>query len=183
MIFTQIELFDDEDDKKKFINVYEKYRRTMCNIAFAIIKNKDLAEDIVHDAFIKFALSLHKLRNLPENELKAYLTVITRNCAISLINKLNREKKCDIEFENIFISQTDSVETNYEDKESENNLIEIINNKLATALADVLMLKVKFGLKNKMIAKVLGIKPNTVAQRLRRARKEIAEILKNEEVK
>ena len=45
------------------------------------------------------------------------------------------------------------------------------------------MLKVKFGLKNKMIAKVLGIKPNTVAQRLRRARKEIAEILKNEEVR
>lgn len=183
MIFVCAEMFDDENDRERFITMYEKYCSTMCNIAFGIVKGKNLAEDIVHDAFIKLAFSMHRLKHLTENEMKAYLMVITRNCALTLINKLKREQKCDIEIENIAFSQTDLVEARFEDKSSAKNIMDLIKNKLSNSLADVLLLKIKFGLSNKMIAKVLDIRPNTVAQRLRRARKEIAEILKSEEDK
>ena len=46
-------MIDAEEDKQKFVILYETYRHLMMKVALNVLKDTFLAEDAVHEAFIK----------------------------------------------------------------------------------------------------------------------------------
>ena len=67
--------------------IYEKYRLYLLKVAAALLHDVSVAEDIVHDVFIRFAQSAETLKI--KGSLKAYL----RTCVVNRIrNKIRGER-------------------------------------------------------------------------------------------
>lgn len=75
-------------DKSAYEELYQKYSFLVYKIAFSILKNKENAEDIMQNVFIKISnLSEEKF---PTNYEASWLYSVTKNEAISYIRK-NKE--------------------------------------------------------------------------------------------
>lgn len=48
-------IIDSPEEKRVFVVIYEKYRYLMMKVAYDVLKDNFLAEDAVHEAFIKIA--------------------------------------------------------------------------------------------------------------------------------
>lgn len=56
MLLFYLSLLDTEEEKTKFERLYYEYRAVMKYKALEILKDEYLAEDAVHEAFIKLSL-------------------------------------------------------------------------------------------------------------------------------
>ncbi|MDE6540225.1 MAG: sigma-70 family RNA polymerase sigma factor, partial [Ruminococcus sp.] len=61
----------EASDKIKAI--YELYEQPMYRIAFAVLKNPELAEDAVSDAFVRIIERLKKIKAPESDKTKAYI--------------------------------------------------------------------------------------------------------------
>lgn len=79
------EIFDKmrKDDKKSYEELYKKYYKLVYNIAFSILKNKENAEDISQNVFIK--IGNLKKEKLP-NSYEICLQMKRINCLITAKN-------------------------------------------------------------------------------------------------
>ena len=79
--------YHKKDMNDAFNLIYDKYRYLVYYVAFNILKNEDVAKEIVNDAFIK----LYEKRSITmtENKIKYFLLVTAKNLSI---NKLNQAK-------------------------------------------------------------------------------------------
>lgn len=74
-----------EEDTRAFAQLYLAYMHRLMQFANSIIKNKELAEEIISDVFIRLwqnRKSLHKIGNL-----RLYLYVSTRNTALNYLSR------------------------------------------------------------------------------------------------
>lgn len=160
MLPFYLSFIDDEQDRDLFISVYEKYRASMVRFAQSYTGRADLAEDIVHDAFLKLAKSIHRWKKLEGAEQKAYVLVAVRNQAITTIKKLHKVPESYI--------PADTFYSDYIEAAGQGGLLQTAAKLLPDSLVDVLILKYWYGYKNKEIGKMLNIKPNAVSQRVSR---------------
>lgn len=84
------ELSSNEDKIRKIEHMYRRKENMMYHIAFMILKNKQDAEDAVHDAFISV---IEKVNIIPckAGEIDAYLTKCVKNRALTMLKQ--RQKK------------------------------------------------------------------------------------------
>ena len=54
-------MIDSAADKRKFVVIYETYRCFMMKIAFDVLKDDHMAEDAVHEAFVKVAENMDQI--------------------------------------------------------------------------------------------------------------------------
>lgn len=166
MLILYMSLIDSDESKDKFESLYLKYRKHMKHIAMKILGEEYLAEDAVHNAFIKIISNLHKFNKIDCQETRNLIVIIIRSVSIDMYRKRNRE------FENTDILDKEiSIETDFSIIEVDNILKEI--DALPDIYKDILLLKVEYGYKDREIAKLLGIKVDTVSKRLERARKQL----------
>ena len=166
MLTFYLNLIDSEDKKDKFESLYLKYRKHMKYIAIKILGDEQLAEDAVHNAFLKILNHLNKFQNIDCQETRNLIVIIIRSVSIDMYRKRKRE------FENTDILQNDiSVEIDFSMIEVADILNEI--DVLPDIYKDILLLKVEYGYKDREIAKLLGLKIDTVSKRLERARKQL----------
>ena len=166
MLTFYLNLIDSEDKKDKFESLYLKYRKHMKYIAIKILGDEQLAEDAVHNAFLKILNHLNKFQNIDCQETRNLIVIIIRSVSIDMYRKRKKE------FENTDILDKElSVETDFSMIEVDNILKEI--DVLPDIYKDILLLKVEYGYKDREIAKLLGIKVDTVSKRLERARKQL----------
>lgn len=163
-------LIDNPSDEDFFIKIYNKHRSGMVKYATSIIKDETLAEDIVHNTFLKLAKTIYKWKNLDKDSQKAYIFVSVKNQTLTTINKLNKEQK--------YYNFDDNKKYSYKDEiqkvENLSDLGEIYSvaiEVLSDILVEVLILKYDLGYKNKEIAKLLNVSANIVAQRLSQMKK------------
>ena len=157
-------IFCEESDK--FESLYLKYRKHMKYIALKILNDDQLAEDAVHNAFLKIFNHINEFVDLECQRTKNLIVIITRSVSIDMYRKRNRE------FENTDILDKElSVETDFSIIDVNYILKEI--DVLPEIYKDILLLKVEYGYKDREIAKLLGIKVDTVSKRLERARKQL----------
>ena len=57
-------LIDNEDDKIKFEDIYNKYKKMMFWIAILILKDERDIEEVVQDSFIKIIRNLDKIEKI-----------------------------------------------------------------------------------------------------------------------
>lgn len=166
MLLLYLSTIDSDESKDKFESLYLKYRKHMKHIALKILGDEHLAEDAVHNAFVKIISNLEKFNKIDCQETRNLIVIIIRSVSIDMYRKRNRE------FENTDILDKEiPIETDFSIIEVDNILKEI--DVLPDIYKDILLLKVEYGYKDREIAKLLGLKIDTVSKRLERARKQL----------
>ncbi len=82
-----LNILDTEEEKDKFVRVYESYRYMMWYSANEILKDKDLAEDAVQEAFLALTRHLDKVDEDNTGRTKKFLRTIVKINAIDIIRK------------------------------------------------------------------------------------------------
>lgn len=169
-------LIDDEIDKLKFEQVYNKYKQIMFYAANNILEDEYLAEDAVHSAFIRIAKNIDKIKINSEYETKKFVVVITKNIAIDIYRKSKKENIIHIE----------NIEENIEDLSKDEDVLSdeilLAIDKLNINYKTVMSLKYSQGYSDREIAQIVGITEENVRKRLSRARIKLKDILTIEEV-
>ncbi len=164
MLFLYMSMIDSDDERDKFEQLYLKYRKLMKYIALSILGDEQLAEDAVHNAFLKIINHLDKFSDINCQETKNLIVIIIRSVSIDMYRKRNREfDKTDI------LDKELSAETDFSAVQTEDILKEI--EALPEIYRDILLLKIEYDYTDRKIAKILGIKADTASKRLERARK------------
>ena len=81
--------------KDAFCRIYEKYRDDLLRIAAGLLKQTNIAEDIVQDVFTDFVRLSGKFRLT--GSLKGYLAVCIANKARNVIRSQNRQKTINLD--------------------------------------------------------------------------------------
>ncbi len=143
---------------------FNKYSDMVYRLAFARVKNKYDADDILQDVFLRFIKYKQKVNN--EEHAKALLIKITINCSKSLLSS-SWFKRTEPLSENLGASD-DSLET----------LDAVL--RLPQKYRTVIHLHYYCGYSIDEIAKILSAKPSTVKSQLYRAREKLKPMLKGE---
>jgi len=175
MIGIFLTLIDTEEDKQKFILLYEEYRKLMFYVANKILNNTQLSEDAVQEAFLRIAKNFHKIGEVSCPQTKAFVVIITRNIAINFFNK--EHKQLDI---------TETVSKNVQDFSED--AFEAVSYKLLTECIlklpekyrDILYLNHIYSYSFVEISNLLAITVETAKKRAQRARKMLKEIIEKE---
>lgn len=80
-----LQMIESEEDKSKFLAIYNQYRYLMFSVANKILENQYDAEDAVHQAFVSIIDNLNKIGNVDCPETKSYIVIITEHKAIDII--------------------------------------------------------------------------------------------------
>ena len=148
------EIFDKmrKDDKKSYEELYKKYYKLVYNIAFSILKNKENAEDISQNVFIK--IGNLKKEKLPNSYEASWLYTVTKNECISLFRKTKETLTIeDIKNENLEDEIEGIIQKNSYEKLMEN---------LEKIEKQIIFLKVEAGYSFKEIARLLKMPIGTV---------------------
>ncbi len=162
-------MIDTEENKRKFEILYNQYKHLMLKVAYDVLKDTHLAEDAVHEAFIKLAKNMSKVGEVSARETKRYLITIIKNTSINIYNK----RKSQLQHE-IYVDELGESETplTYMDSDIDRGFFEILNN-LPIKYRDVFILKYANRLDNDEIAKLLNITEGNVRQRIARGKEMI----------
>lgn len=171
MIFLM--MIETEEDKRKFVVLYEKYRYLMFKVAMDILGDTFGAEDAVHDAFCKVAKNMECIKEVDTIATKRFLVTVTKSATIDIYRKRSKQMKREI-----FVDELadDEEPLTYMETDIDNCVLDILKN-LPIKYRDVFLLKYSSRLENKEIGKVLGIPEGTVRQRIARGKVLIQEAL------
>lgn len=172
MLMIYLSMLEDDSDKALFSKIYKTYEKKMYKTAFAILHEKQKAEDAVHDSFIKIIRHFEKCRAIRRNELDGWIVIIVKNTALDYIKKDKRLLDTD-EFWDIASRNNTESESGYR------RLVEIIRS-MPDSTRSLLELKYVLEWSNTEIARHFGINENAVAARLFRARKNLLKKLEEE---
>lgn len=165
-------ILDEEAERSEFETLYEKYRQTMFYAANKILRDEHLAEDAVHNAFMKTAQHFEKISGQSCHSQKAFLVITVEHIAIDFYRKRKRENWTSWE-------DWEGYETDTYSAENESSLTKAIL-KLPPAYNTVLQLKYIYGYSDAEIASYLELTTDNVRQRISRAKKKLREILEKE---
>lgn len=152
-----------EKDVEKFVR---KYADMVYRVAYTMLKNKDDAEDIFQDVFIK--LYTENVKFLSEEHQKAWIIRVTKNKCLDFFKRSCNKNKSELD-ENI---QKEEIEDNSE------VLNEVM--KLPDKYRIVIYLFYYEGYKISEISSMLEINESTLKSRLVKARELLKEKLKEE---
>ena len=84
MLPIYLSMLDGDDEKSKFESLYLTYRKLMFHVANGILNDEGLAEDAVHQAFLKILENFDKVGEISCHKTRSYVVIcfITRIHAI-----------------------------------------------------------------------------------------------------
>lgn len=140
-------------EKEAIEDLYHKYQSLVINISFSIVKDKNIAEEVSQNVFLKIMqLSLEKLPS--QNEL-SWLYTVVKNCSIEYLRKQSN----DLDINSIYnLEDQENEITKTIDKDSFNRLMDCLNDKEK----EIVSLKVIANLSFREIGMVLNIPIGTV---------------------
>lgn len=179
MLNFYLSLLDTEEEKSKMEELYHTYKGLMLKVAFDILKDYDLANDALHNSFLKIVHHLNKLDQVSCHKTKAYMVIVIENVSKTMYNK--RKKQESFSFDELAYEVQD--ENNLEEDVSNELTVQYVYEKiklLPNIYKEILTLKYVNDLSDKEIAKVLQISNSAVRKRFERARIKLTELLKKE---
>jgi len=147
-------------DVLAFDTIYQKYCRRLFGFVLKYVKQKDDAEEIVQEVFVKIWESRHKIDVF--SSFDSFLFTIAYNSTISLLRKRVTEKKY-VDFlisqQQEYIVNDSSVEIQFNEL---NDKVQLLLNELTPRQKEIFQLSRVEGLTHEEIAKKLNISANTV---------------------
>ncbi len=148
-----------EGDEECFKNVYDEFHRPLYGIAFKYLKSKDLAEDAVHDVFVK--LWNHRKELDKTGSLKGFLFTSIKNHVLNMI----RDRKRDVKKNQSYASLRKVKKNSTKAKITLKNYQQVFKKgleKLPEGKRKIFSMKMNQDVSNKDIAQKLDISVNTV---------------------
>ncbi len=178
-----------ESKSRKVEILYDKYKNLMYKEAYRILADAGLAEDAIHQSFIKIIRNLDKIDLKDESRTRNFLVIICRNTAIDIYKKrlyLNNNSdsinyEIDDEVDDNMINYVEPSKIVI-DRETVNKVAEAIEN-LPEIYRDVILLEKLYGYTKEEIADLLGVNYETIKKRSIRARKILLKALETEGLK
>ena len=182
-----LQLLETEEELQKFTQLYETYRKLMHWTAEKILHDEHLAEDAVHEAFLRIIQNFHQIREIPCPKTRSFVVIIVRNVALNMQKKRTWEEKET--FREILPEEStdfredalrhaiDEIAYGFDE-----TIDEIYRNEIMAAVLsmpdvskEILLLYGYVGYSVRDIAKYLKITEATAYKRLQRARNALAE--------
>ncbi len=176
MIALYLSFVENENDKGKFEEIYIRYKSLMLSRAYEILRDRELSEDAVHNAFIRILKNLEKLDEADSNRTKGFVMIVLENVAKTMY--VNSRKHNIIE-----LNENISVDTNVEIDTEEKLTAEFIAQKIAQLpdnYREIITLKYLHGFNDKEIASVLNISQTSARKRLQRSREKLKKLVGGE---
>ena len=161
-------------DATAFDEVYESYHRRVYAFVARMVRRQDVAEDMLQETWLRLAAHAPRLRD--DTELGAWLFTVARN----LCRSYHRWRVLDSERLGEFSLRRDQTGTTPYDRAAANQLelhLEQALAKLSPKYREVVLLVTIERMTPTEAASILGVKPDTLRQRLARARAMIAKSL------
>jgi RNA polymerase sigma-70 factor (ECF subfamily) len=163
-----------EGDEEAFGVLVKKYKTKVFNLAYSLTRDRDAADDLAQESFIKayFALPRFKLKS----EFGTWLYRIAINTVKDYLRKKGRIKKITFakEIEHLVIQEDEMERKEKKQREEQNRrLVHQTIKTLPEKYQLILSLRDIQGFSYGEIADILNISPGTVDSRLHRARKNL----------
>lgn len=175
----------DEENREFVGQLYEKHKKKIYEIAYAILKNRHDAEEIVDEVMINVIDNVEKFVQSDGNETLAQLVIYSRNAAINLYKVKKRRSANEIPF-TYLNEEGDNEDIEIEDdapgmddvllSKENSEIVARYVKQLTLEQQDAIMLVYTLGYSNVEAANVLGISSNAVGMRLFKAKKKLLEL-------
>lgn len=180
MLAFYISLLETEEQRDKFEYIYSRHQRFMYYVAYNMVHDSFMSEDIVHETFLRLIRIIDRVRTENEKELQAFLKILTQHQAIDALRKCGRYQSADdASLNNYQSSCSYNPEAIAVDKIIFEEIFGRIKN-MDERYKTPLLLKVQ-GYKIDEIADFIEISPQNVKVRLHRARKMLLSDLSDHE--
>ncbi|TWG41893.1 LOW QUALITY PROTEIN: RNA polymerase sigma-70 factor (ECF subfamily) [Bacillus sp. AK8] len=167
-----IEAFEIEDKEDLIDEIMNKYGQEVLQLVYSYVNNKEVAEDLTQDIFVKCYKSLHTYKG--NSNLKTWLWRIANQCKDYLKSWYNKKVIVTEDDFTYMESQKESVEQtviqNAEDRELASAVMS-----LPIKYREVIYLFYYEELSIKEIATVIEVKENTIKTRLKKAKELLKE--------
>ncbi|MFA9375459.1 MAG: RNA polymerase sigma factor [Lachnotalea sp.] len=181
MMQIYLSMIETEEEKGKFVQLYEKYQYFMWYVANQTLQDKYLAEDAVQESFLALTRHLDKIEGINSTKTKNFIATIVKSKAIDIIRKKNGMDTQEYADEILGEAQEDLLEEMIQ-KEQHKHIVNAIY-QLDSLYRVVFEYKYLHELSDKEIANLIGVTPKVVNVRLFRGKKKLREILTKEGVK
>jgi len=146
--------------------LYERYHSSMVALAYSMLADKDMAEDTAQEAFVIACRDLLNLKR--RDKFGAWLAGICRNVARGVLREKGKTIASDLW----------NTTENQDSQEHHRDTIRRAVWKLSSAERELIVLRYYDGFSQSQISKVLDISSSAVNGRLVRAKRKIAQYLK-----
>ena len=161
---------ESEDDKRKFVAVYEQYHEKMEKIALHILGSQHDAEDAVQNAFLQIIRHFEKIYEIPCGELPFWIISIVKNEALMILRKKRNV---------VPLEDWDSFEQSADSAAGYMELVELFR-QLPETYRAVLEMKLLIGYTDREIAPKLGLSETAVSSRASRGRALLRKLVEKE---
>lgn len=154
-----------------FESIVKKYEGMISRVIISMVGDKDDADDIGQETFIRFYKSMTKFRG--ESKLGTYLVRTAINLSLNAIKKRKRRNLIPVDDNN------EKILGSYDD-ESNRDMVEIVNkalNELDPKFRSIVVLRQIQGFSTKETAEILQLPTGTVLSRLSRGQEKLKEII------
>ncbi len=155
-----------------FAALVEKYRIKMFNLAFSLTRNREAADDLAQDVFIKAWLALPKFKF--QSQFSTWLYRIAVNASKDLLRKESKLRKVSLEDSpplKLMQEDTTNEFDAVQEDEKRRKLVHRALESMPEKYRAILILRDIQGMPYGEIGSILDISPGTVDSRLHRARK------------
>lgn len=159
-------LLEDEIELTLFERLYYDYRGLVKSIALRIIDNNAAAEDAVQETMLKVARYIKKFKGLDAKQTAALISVIARNCAVSVLREERRQSPPTTEEEPSVQPPCRS--------------LRLAVDALSDELREPLILRYYYGFTTPELAALLGISLPAAYKRIERAKSALRKMLGEE---
>ncbi len=177
MLSMYLSMVETEEQRGMVERLYIDQKQTMYHTAFAILKNKQDAEDAVHEAFLRIITNIDKLSDIGSEKIKSFVIIVVKNIAIDIYRKRQKNVIADVpEDDDADISEV-------ERKVLESSEYDILNKvvvMLPETQRNVLILKYYHDMTTADISAMLGVTASAVRTRICRAERKLAKMLEEE---
>jgi RNA polymerase sigma-70 factor (ECF subfamily) len=154
--------------------LFRRFYKPLRAYAFRFVNDKDVAEDIVQDAFLELWSRRDYIR-FDDNSVQSYLFKTVYNRSINVINKKIQENQCSLDQGNEDLVLDQYLYTQIQDseqilmlKELDNEIAAFIET-LPPQCKKIFLLSRTYELKNREIAEQLGISIKAVEKQISKA--------------
>jgi RNA polymerase sigma-70 factor (family 1) len=152
-----------EDDQFAFTSIYNKYWKNLYTVAYALLKDKAICEDIIQEVFVTI---WNKRKSMViKVSLKSYLTASVK---YEVFRQLRKKIESLEIIDDLIIDPTTSSQENMEYKELLEHMNNVVN-KLSTKCREVFILSREKELSHKEIAVLRNISTKTVENQIGKA--------------
>ena len=166
------------NDRALFAILYKRFYRLVYNKCYGFSKNKQEAEDLMHDVFIRLFFKLKTFKG--SSKFSVWLYSFTYNFCVNYVNRNSYKKKQKI---TVITDRIKDIKDNNDDDVNDVTFFELKSEKLKKALAiipasekNILLMKYQKDLSINDISEMLALGHSAVKMRIKRAKQKVVKV-------